>query len=184
MDEMRTEEVVDMPILQDDMEADEHMEKIRYWQNYEAQMTEHFQKQIALVHEKATSRIEWHKQLLRNYFVRVPHNSTKTQESYPLRSGKLVMTKATEKLVKPEKDKEKELLLFLAESGITEYTKTKIEESLDWASYKKRLKIVDGRAVDKETGEIVDVQVEEVEPKFDFKLNEEGNENGTENQDA
>lgn len=177
-------EELDMPILQDDMEADEHMQKIRYWQDYETKMVDHFERQIELVREKTKSRIEWHKHLLQNYFARVPHNVTKTQESYPLRSGKLYLTKAKETLVKPEKDEEKQFLLYLAESGITGYTKTKIEESLDWKEYKKRLQIVDGKAVDKETGEIVDIQVAQVEPKFDFKLEEEENENGTEDQDA
>lgn len=181
MDELdRT--VIDEPILHDDMEADEHMQKIQYWQDYEARMVAHFENQIALVREKAKARIDWHKHLLANYFSRVPHDSTKTQESYPLPSGKLVMKKACQRLVKPEADEEKEIILSLAESGITGYTKTKIEEHLDWAAYKKRLKIVDGQAVDTETGEIVGIRVENVEPKLDIKMNGVQSENGEENQ--
>ena len=167
-----TDERLDMPVLQDDMDAEEHMRKIRYWERYEAEMVAHFQKQIAAAKEKAASRIEWHKRLLYDYFARVPHDSTKTQESYALPSGRLVYKRATEKMVRPQD--EKGFLLHLAEEGITEYTKTKIEESLDWQGYKKRLKIVDGVVVDKETGEIVDeVGIEQVEPDFVIKLDED-----------
>ena len=185
MQEMQEGERLDMPILQNDMEAEEHMEKIRYWNDYEDRMVKHFEEQIKLVREKAEARRAYHKHLLYDYFARVPHNSTKTQESYPLRSGKIVMKRATEKLVQPKDDDEKMFLLYLAENGIKGFSKTKVEEHLDWINYKKRLSIIDGQAVDKETGEIVDgIRVEKVEASFDVALNkdEKENSNGTEDQ--
>ena len=184
MDERLDVTELDTPEIHDDMDAEEHLRKIRYWKSYEERMLAHFERQIQAVKEKTKSHIEWHEHLLQSYFAKVPHSGTKTQETYSLPSGKMVMKRATDSLVRPEKENETAFLLYLAESGIKEYTKTKITEALDWANYKKRLTIVDGKAVDKETGEIVEeIRVEHVEPKFSITLNdEEGEHNdGAEN---
>lgn len=170
-------------VLQDDLEAEAEIRKIQYWEREKERMTEFYEGQIKAVKEKCQSHIDYHKHLLRNYFNSVPHNSTKTQESYPLPSGKLVMSRGGEKLVRPEKDEEQRFLRVLKEQGITEYTKVK--EALDWANYKKRLVIANGKAVDIETGEVVSIQVDYEEPKFDIKLNVKGEkDNGEENQVA
>lgn len=53
--------------------------------------------------------------------------------------------------IKQDDDK---LLEFLKASGNLEYIET--EEKPRWGDYKKRLEIMDGSVVDKETGEIVE----------------------------
>lgn len=72
------------------------------------------------------------------------------QASYRLLSGTL-----TRKFggVSMEKDDDK-LVEFLKASGNLEFIKT--EEKPKWGEYKKRLEIMGGSVVDKETGEIVD----------------------------
>ena len=64
--------------------------------------------------------------------------------------------------IKQDDDK---LLEFLKTSGNLEYIKT--EEKPRWGDYKKRLEIMDGSVVDKETGEIVEgVQIIEKPDTF------------------
>lgn len=165
-------------IIQNDMEADDHVRKIRYWQGYRDRMVDHFQKQIQLVTEKAESAISYHSHLLESYLATIPHKVTRTQESYQLPSGGLKVTRAHDAIVKDSEDK---ILLQLAQRGDNRFTKVKTTESLDWASYKKCLSIIDGKVYDVETGEAVDgAKVEHVEPKFSVKFNddEEGSDNG------
>ena len=87
---------------------------------------------------------------LAEYFETVPHKTTKTKASYRLLSGTL-----TRKFGKASMEKDDDKLVeFLKASGNLEFIKT--EERPKWGEYKKRLEIMGGSVVDKETGEIVD----------------------------
>jgi len=87
---------------------------------------------------------------LAEYFETVPHKTTKTKASYRLLSGTLTRKFGGASM---EKDDDK-LVEFLKASGNLEFIKT--EEKPKWGEYKKRLEIMGGSVVDKETGEIVD----------------------------
>ena len=87
---------------------------------------------------------------LAEYFETVPHKTTKTKASYRLLSGTLTRKFGGASM---EKDDSK-LVEFLKASGNLEFIKT--EEKPKWGEYKKRLEIMGGSVVDKETGEIVD----------------------------
>lgn len=101
---------------------------------------------------------------LAQYFQTVPHKSTKTQESYKLLSGSLVMKFGGQKLVKNDA----ELVDYFHQNEMPEYIKTKEEPK--WAEFKKNLSIVDGNVIDNTTGEIVNVvRVEDVPSTFDVK---------------
>lgn len=102
---------------------------------------------------------------LSKYFDTVPHKETKTQESYKLLSGTLVLTKPMVSLTAPDSDNEvfKEFVRRTA----PEYIKT--VETVRWGDYKKTLKASDGVVVDA-NGEVVEgILCKAVPPKFSVK---------------
>lgn len=90
---------------------------------------------------------------------------TKTQTSYKLLSGSLVMKKATKKMIQPSAD---ELLSFLRENA-PEFIKT--VESPMWGEFKKSLELLDdGSVVIEDSGVVVPcVEFEDVPESFDIK---------------
>ena len=98
--------------------------------------------------------------MLRAYFDTVPHKKTKTQESYPLKDGKLIW-----KVQNPEfKRDDKTVIAWLKDNHGGQFVKTK--EELDWAGLKAATGVFDGNVVD-ENGEIIPgIVVEAREPKF------------------
>lgn len=89
--------------------------------------------------------------LLAQYFQQVPHKATKTQETYMLLSGKLVMKLGKNKA---QYDDDK-LVQYLKDNDLLDYVKTK--ETPAWGEFSKKLDLSSGTtAVNKETGEIVD----------------------------
>ncbi len=101
---------------------------------------------------------------LREYFDGVVDKKiTATQESYKLLSGTIRRKYKSEKMVKNDDA----LLRYLHDSGQVEYIKT--EEKAVWGEFKKNLEIVDGKVVDKSSGEVVDaVTLEDIPEKFDI----------------
>ena len=127
---------------------------------------EELNKQISLLDKTLESRTGYLKSKLYEYFRTVEHKATKTQESYKLLSGSLVWKKPSQKLV-PDKDK---LLAYVKEHNMPEFVKVK--EEIDWATYKKECEIVDGKAVNVQTGELLPediITVENVPGSFDIK---------------
>lgn len=107
--------------------------------------------------------------MLAEYFQTVPHKKAKTQESYSLPGGKLILKKQN-----PEyKRDDKKAVAWLKENGFSQYVK--IKEELDWSSLKDASETVNGQIVcgEKitEDGEIIPLVVDginviEREPKF------------------
>ena len=98
--------------------------------------------------------------MLAEYFAGVPHKKTKTQESYALPGGKLVM-----KTQNPEYKRDDATVIAWAKAnGFEQYVKTK--EVLDWAGLKAVTEAFNGQLVT-EDGEIVPgVEVVERPEKF------------------
>lgn len=114
--------------------------------------------------EKCDRDTAYLKSCLYEYFVKVPHKNTKTQETYKLLSGSLVFKKPSQKI---SHDDEK-LIEYL--DG-TEFVETK--KSLNWSEYKKVLTISYGEVINSETGEIIEAcSVEDVPGSFDIKYKE------------
>ena len=119
-------------------------------------------------HKYIESSIQFNKDQLRAFFLTVERNSTKTQESYSLLSGKLVMKKATHKIVHDD-----EKIAKWAQTNASEYTKIKATTVLDWSAFKKDLIILtNGQIANNITKEILDVEglsLEEVSESFEVK---------------
>ena len=95
---------------------------------------------------------------LAEYFETVPHKTTKTKASYRLLSGTLTRKFGGTTM----KQDDEKLVQFLKGSGQLEFIKT--EEKPRWGDFKKRLEIMGGSVVDKETGEIVEGVTVETKP--------------------
>ena len=95
---------------------------------------------------------------LAEYFETVPHKTTKTKASYRLLSGTLTRKFGGTTM----KQDDEKLVQFLKNSGQLEFIKT--EEKPRWGDFKKRLEIIGGSVVDKETGEIVEGVTVETKP--------------------
>jgi hypothetical protein len=108
------------------------------------------------------------KDQLRAFFNTVKSKETKTQRSYSLLSGKLVMKKASRKIVHDEEE-----LLEWAEQFATSYVEVKEVKKLKWAEFKKDLSIESGMLIRIDTGEIMEgtsgLYTEEVKESFDIK---------------
>lgn len=86
--------------------------------------------------------------MLAEYFASVPHKKTKTQESYKLPGGKLVL-----KTQNPEYTRDDKVVIEWAKAnGFGQYVKTK--EELAWSELKDATAVFEGHIVT-EDGEIV-----------------------------
>lgn len=134
--------------IEDDKSAEWCVQKMReaeadkeFWKN-------HFAKQLEIVNRTNDETIERMKGFLREYFDRMPHKKTKTQENYPLPSGKLVM-----KQVEPDYQREdKEVIKWLKANRGGQFVKNK--ETLDWQGLKNTLTVI-GETVADEDGQII-----------------------------
>lgn len=100
--------------------------------------------------------------MLAEYFQNVPHKKTKTQESYALPGGKLILKKQN-----PEyKRDEAKVIEWAKASGFDKFVK--VEEKLAWADLKAETAVF-GDHIVTEDGEIVP-GVEVIERPDEFKV--------------
>ena len=121
-------------------------------------MKKWYQTMILKAQAKCDATVERMTAYLRDYADMVPMRETKTQKSYPVPGGKLVIKKAMTKF-----EHDDDVILFaLKAQGRNEYIKTVTTEKLDWAGLKKEIS---------ETGEIIDgVTVVDVPETFEVKV--------------
>ena len=126
-----------------------------------AELENWYQTMIQKARAKRDATVERMTAYLRDYADMVPMRETKTQKSYPVPGGKLVLKKATTKM---EHD-DVRIIQTLLNQGRREYIKTITTTKLDWAGLKKELA---------ETGEIIDgVTVVEVPETFTVQIERE-----------
>lgn len=122
---------------------------------------EHQEQQIRDDYERRTSFLRMHLQM---YMETVKAKETKTQKSYKLLSGSLVMKKPSTVYVHDDEA----LVAWLEANGFGE--QVKIKKTPAWADIKPILTSSDGKVVIALTGEVVDgVTVQEVPGKFEVK---------------
>ena len=137
-----------LPQIMNDDEAEECIRAIRdaeadvaFWKGYYADALKKITEASQRIIDSNTARLE-------AYFDTLPHKKTKTQESYPLPSGKLVRKHQDTDYIRDDA----EVLSWLHENNGQKYIKTK--ESLDWSGLKNTLSILGETVVD-ENGEII-----------------------------
>lgn len=144
--------------------AEERMELARLKELADAEI-ERIKVKIEAAEKRCENGTRYFMSKLAEYFATVPHKKTKTKHSYRLLSGTLAM-----KLGGPTlKQDDATLVEYLKTSGNTDMIA--ITEKPKWGEFKKRLEIVGGQVVDKETGEIVEgVFIEERPSTFSVDL--------------
>ena len=120
---------------------------------YEAKMQE-LKEQYTNRIEKLDSRKNMLLAEIRTLFNEVPHKATKTQEKVSLLAGEVVLKLPTKKI---DYDKVK-LLEWAKAAGENDLINTKIIEEFKWADFKSKLTIDDGKIINAETGEIINIE--------------------------
>ena len=160
-------------VIDDDNKADWAIRKIDEEKQEFNRIRELAEEQTARIEQKVEAaerrfnqRTSYLRSLLGSYFMQVPHRKTKTQESYRLLSGSLVLKLPK---VKPVYE-EDELVEYLKESGMPDYIKT--EEKARWGELKKLLDLSQGKhPVIKDTGELVEcIRIEETPAEFKVEV--------------
>ena len=162
------EEKKEVWTVKDDLTADWCLDKIaeemialrRYEITVNSKVSQ-LQLKLKKEQEKANREIEFFKSKLREYFEQVQDKAreTKTQKVYMLPSGSLKMKK---EVIAFDYDKKK--LLEYAENEELEDL-IKVTKDFNWAEFKKVLEIKGDSIINKETGEIMDIDGLSVESK-------------------
>ena len=153
--------------ITDDQGAEWALKKIAEAKAEAETWREFYEHKMVEAATKAANTIDFMSAKLRQYFESVPHHKTKTQESYELPSGKLVL-----KAQAPEYIRDDDALIYWAKAEHPELVKQTVVEKFDWTTMKKALPAeyvinADGHAINTTTGEIVPgLTVNEREPKF------------------
>lgn len=143
-------------MISNDKEADWAIEKIfdheserdRLLQLVEAKEAELKEKRRQIT-ESCENRTSYLKSMLRVFFEQQkPTSTTKTQSSYQLVSGKLVMKKQ-----QPEYVRDEPAMIAWADENAADFVR--VEKRINWADLKKKLTVNGEQAVFADTGEIV-----------------------------
>ena len=163
--EIAEEAGVERFVIDDDAKADWAVRKIKEAEAEIISWRSYYKDSLEKIEKRQTARINYLQYLLRGYFNTVPHKDTKTQSSYELPSGKMLL-----KHPGPKFDTDDEALLgWLKENGLTDFIKTEVKEKPLWGELKKTVTI-NGETVVTEDGEIVPgVTVIPQEPTFEIK---------------
>ena len=157
-------------VVTDDSSAEWCIKKIREAQENVAKWRAHYDQQMQRIENEANSTISFMTAKLEEYFEKVPHKETKTQQSYKLPSAKLVR-----KQQQPRFDIDDDITVkWLEDNHLDDLVK--IKKTADWSSIKKRF-TVNGYAVISEDGEIVPgIAVTQREDIFKVELEDESHE--------
>lgn len=147
-------------IIDTDAKAEWALQKIREARADRDKWVKWYKDKIAEITEQTDFDTMNLERMLCEYFATVPHKKTKTQESYKLPGGKLVM-----KTQNPEfKHDDKTVIEWAKANGMGQYVKVK--EELSWQELKDATAVFEGHIVT-EDGEIVPgVEVVNREAKF------------------
>ena len=144
-----------------DIDAEHFLRVIREANSEFDRMQSWYLQKIEEAQAARDERVRYAESALRVFFESVPAKETKTQKSYELPGGKLVLKKQ-----EPKFETHDETLIPWLKANKPEYVKTKVYS--DWAGLKKELKLApDCTSMITEDGEIVPgIEVTPREDKF------------------
>ena len=147
-------------VIDTDAKAEWALTKIREARADRDKWVEWYKAKIAEITEQTDFDTMNLERMLAEYFATVPHKKTKTQESYKLPGGKLVL-----KTQNPEYTRDDKAVIEWAKAnGFGQFVK--VEEKLAWQELKDATAVFEGHIVT-EDGEIVPgVEVTNREAKF------------------
>lgn len=158
---MQYDPIWPFPDLECDADAEKAMDRIAQANRNVRKWEAFYEQQLAVIRQQAQQEIAYQTELLRRYFDSLPEevrHATKTQTSYQLPSGKLMM-----KHPGPEYIRDDAALLAWCQANAKDCVK--VEYKPDWGKLKKRC--LPGTACLAETGEVVPgVEVRQREDVF------------------
>ncbi|AUN10645.1 host-nuclease inhibitor Gam family protein [Clostridium botulinum] len=160
-DEMLDEgiEKAQVSVIGNDTHADEKIQEIKELEEEKTRIEMIAKNRIAAIKEqlrikteKINNEIDFNKEQLMAYTRNLKMKETKTQKSYNLLSGKLVIKKSKINL----NHDDTKILEHLLNAKDETYIKK--EPKLKWGEMKKDLEVKDNQIVNKATGEILDIE--------------------------
>lgn len=151
-------------VIDTDAKAEWAMRKIKEARSDRDMWVAWYKAKIAEITEQTDFDTMNLERMLADYFATVPHKKTKTQESYKLPGGKLVL-----KTQNPEyKRDDKTVIEWLKTNGLAEFVKVK--EELDWSSLKDQTAVFEGHVVTGDGEIIPGIDVVDREAKFSVEV--------------
>lgn len=159
--------------IKDDLSADWAIDKIREtnaeYNRFEMvakAKIQQIQEALQKEQEKRDREVSFFESKLREYFESIQVKETKTQKTYKLPSGTLKMKKSSMTF---KYDKKKLIEVAEKYDNMTDYIK--IKKDFNWAEFKKNLEIKGNSIINKNTGEILEMEgLEIVEKPEEFKV--------------
>lgn len=144
------EEVLEEVAVLDDASAEYMLRRIREAEDQYERMEAWYENQKAKAKQLRDRTVGWAMRGLRSYLDMVPTKNGKTQRSYELPGGKIVV-----KAQEPKYDQDdKELIPWLKQNKMTDMIR--IKEESNWKELKNQLKLApDGKSMVTADGEIV-----------------------------
>ena len=147
-------------VIDTDAKAEWALKKIREARADRDRWVEWYESKIKEITEQTDFNTMNLERMLAEYFASVPHKKTKTQESYSLPGGKLIL-----KTQNPEyKRDDKTVIEWLKQNNGSEYIKVK--EELAWSDLKAKSAVLNGKLFSEDGEEIPGVEVIERPEKF------------------
>lgn len=130
-------------MVDNDQKADWAARKVAEIESDTERWEKFYKEQIEKVKKANDFRAEYFRRLLKDYFFTVPHKQSKTQSSYQLPSGKLVM-----KAQGPAYERDDDVVIqWIYENSNTPSAYINTKETLNWSELKKALEGEDGISV-------------------------------------
>lgn len=147
-------------VIDTDAKAEWALNKIREARSDRDRWVEWYESKIKEITEQTDFNTMNLERMLAEYFASVPHKKTKTQESYSLPGGKLIL-----KTQNPEyKRDDKTVIEWLKNHDGGEFIKVK--EELAWADLKAKTAALNGKLFSEDGEEIPGVEVIDRPEKF------------------
>lgn len=138
--------------------------KKQYWRDFADAKIEEIEAKVKSETEKLDEAIILTEAEARAVFDMLPAKETKTQYKISTLSGDVVVKKPTQKIVQPATD---DLLTMIFDAGREDLVKT-VQKPM-WADFKKLLTISGDKVVNTETGETLNIAIEDVPEQLVIK---------------
>lgn len=135
---------------------DKHKLDLDFYKNYYKNEIESEERELEYANQSLIHMLD-------EYFKTVESNETKTQHSYKLPSGRLILKKEQEVILRDDEY----LLNLFKDTNQSEFIQTR--ETTKWGEYKKKLSIVDGKVIT-DDGEIIDLKIEKRPAVFEVRV--------------
>lgn len=138
--------------------------KKQYWRDFADAKIEEIEAKVKSETEKLDEAVTLATAEIQTIFGMLPAKETKTQYKISTLSGDVVVKKPTQKIVQPATD---DLLTMIFDAGREDLVKT-VQKPM-WADFKKLLTISGDKVVNTETGETLNIAIEDVPEQLVIK---------------